>query len=79
MLPVISIVVLHPRKDEPHSGYTHRMPAFDNESLSDVTLAILAGGAGSRMGMPKGQLILNGRPILEYLLDHLDWPGAPCW
>jgi molybdopterin-guanine dinucleotide biosynthesis protein A len=42
---------------------------------SSATLAILAGGAGSRMGTPKGQLLLNGRPILHALLDRLDWPG----
>jgi molybdopterin-guanine dinucleotide biosynthesis protein A len=43
--------------------------------LSDVTLAILAGGAGSRMGKAKGSLVINGRPILEHLLAHIDWPG----
>lgn len=58
---------------------------FDEQPAVDrVTLAILAGGAGSRMGTPKGHLRLGGRPILEHLLDRLDWPGptllitAPC-
>ncbi len=27
------------------------------------------------MGAPKGVLALDGRPILERLLDRLDWPG----
>jgi len=47
-------------------------------SLSDVTLAILAGGAGSRMGQPKGLLRIQGRPILEYLIEQFHWPG-PSW
>lgn len=38
-------------------------------------LAVLAGGEGSRMGMPKGLLRLGNQPILEYLLDRLSWPG----
>ncbi|HWE02572.1 MAG TPA: molybdenum cofactor guanylyltransferase [Tepidisphaeraceae bacterium] len=41
----------------------------------DATLAILAGGAGTRMGGPKGRLTLAGQPILEYLLDRLVWAG----
>jgi molybdopterin-guanine dinucleotide biosynthesis protein len=40
-----------------------------------TTLAILAGGAGSRMGKPKSLLTVNARPILEYLLKRIDWPG----
>jgi len=44
----------------------------------DVTLAILAGGEGSRMGRPKGLLTLGGRPILQYLLDRFNWPGPTC-
>ena len=27
------------------------------------------------MGMPKGQLRIGNQPILEYLLDQLNWPG----
>lgn len=41
----------------------------------DVTLAILAGGESSRMGMPKSHLQLDGRPILTYLLDAIAWTG----
>jgi molybdenum cofactor guanylyltransferase len=40
-----------------------------------TTLAVLAGGEGRRMGGPKGALALDGRPILERLLDRLAWPG----
>lgn len=43
--------------------------------LANVTLAVLAGGQGSRMGRPKGLLSVGGQPILGYLLDHLAWPG----
>jgi molybdenum cofactor guanylyltransferase len=39
------------------------------------TLAILAGGEGARMGMPKSLLRINDTPILEYLLQRLNWPG----
>jgi len=40
-----------------------------------VTLAILAGGAGSRMGLPKSHLEIHGQPILQYLLNQFRWPG----
>jgi molybdopterin-guanine dinucleotide biosynthesis protein A len=43
--------------------------------LRNVTLAILAGGAGTRMGFPKAWLQLLGRPILQYLHESLLWPG----
>ena len=42
---------------------------------ANVTLAILAGGEGSRMGIAKGRIELDGRPILEFLLDQLSWNG----
>jgi molybdopterin-guanine dinucleotide biosynthesis protein A len=41
----------------------------------DVTLAILAGGEGTRMGRPKGDLEINGKPILRYLLRRFGWRG----
>src|SRR5688572_6459509 len=44
-------------------------------AVEDITLAVLAGGAGSRMGRPKGTLEINGRPILAHLLDRIAWPG----
>jgi molybdopterin-guanine dinucleotide biosynthesis protein A len=40
-----------------------------------AALAILAGGEGSRMGIPKGELVINGGPILQYLLDRFAWDG----
>lgn len=43
--------------------------------MPDVTLAILAGGAGTRMGGPKSQLDIAGKPILDLLLDRIDWRG----
>jgi molybdopterin-guanine dinucleotide biosynthesis protein A len=44
--------------------------------MTQTTLAILAGGEGSRMGRPKGELRLgDGRPIVEFLLDRLAWRG----
>lgn len=46
--------------------------------MNDIPLAILAGGEGSRMGMPKALLRIQNRPILDYLLDRLAWPG-PRW
>jgi molybdopterin-guanine dinucleotide biosynthesis protein A len=45
------------------------------EGLGGVTLAILAGGEGSRMGRPKGLLEINGVPILTWILGQLRWPG----
>jgi molybdopterin-guanine dinucleotide biosynthesis protein A len=39
------------------------------------TLAILAGGAGSRMGQPKANLRIHDQPILKYLLDRFQWKG----
>jgi molybdopterin-guanine dinucleotide biosynthesis protein A len=36
---------------------------------------MLAGGAGSRMGGPKADLVIQGKPILRYLLDRFGWPG----
>jgi molybdenum cofactor guanylyltransferase len=43
--------------------------------MSGATLAVLAGGEGSRMGGPKGLLRVRGRPVLAYLLDRFEWPG----
>jgi molybdopterin-guanine dinucleotide biosynthesis protein A len=42
---------------------------------SNVTLAVLAGGRGERMGGPKSGLVIGRRPILEYLLDRFGWEG----
>ncbi|MGH7179565.1 MAG: molybdenum cofactor guanylyltransferase [Tepidisphaeraceae bacterium] len=42
---------------------------------SDVTLAVLAGGKGRRMGLPKARLQIHGVPILKRLLDQCQWHG----
>lgn len=43
--------------------------------LSQTTLAVIAGGKGERMGLPKSHLRVNKRPILEWLLRSMQWPG----
>lgn len=48
---------------------------MSSPDCTNITLAILAGGAGSRMGLPKSQLQVHHQPILAYLLEHLQWPG----
>jgi molybdopterin-guanine dinucleotide biosynthesis protein A len=40
-----------------------------------VTLAMLAGGRGTRMGGPKGALSLAGEPILAHLMRRIAWRG----
>jgi molybdenum cofactor guanylyltransferase len=45
------------------------------DAKTDATLCILAGGESRRMGQPKADLRVRGRPILAYLLDRFDWPG----
>jgi molybdopterin-guanine dinucleotide biosynthesis protein A len=41
----------------------------------NTTLAILAGGEGSRMGRPKSLLTLGGKPILSHILGEARWNG----
>jgi molybdopterin-guanine dinucleotide biosynthesis protein A len=43
--------------------------------MNDVTLAVLAGGEGSRMGAPKASLRVRGQAILQFLLERWNWPG----
>lgn len=43
--------------------------------MRDVTLTILAGGQSSRMGAPKAEIELGGKPILQHLLDRWNWTG----
>ena len=40
-----------------------------------LTLAILAGGEGARMGRAKSLLRVNDSPVLDYLLDRFHWTG----
>ena len=42
---------------------------------STATLAVLAGGLGSRMGMPKSNLEVRGKPILQHLCEQWRWSG----
>jgi molybdopterin-guanine dinucleotide biosynthesis protein A len=44
-------------------------------NAAGVTLALLAGGRGARMGGPKSGLAIRGMPILRYLADRWRWPG----
>src|SRR3954453_11465685 len=41
----------------------------------DVTLCILAGGEGRRMGRPKAELLIHGKQILQHLLEQMAWDG----
>jgi molybdopterin-guanine dinucleotide biosynthesis protein A len=43
--------------------------------LSRVTLAVLAGGMGVRMGGAKSGLRIGGVAILRYLFQRVDWAG----
>lgn len=43
--------------------------------LSETTLAVIAGGKGERMGLPKSHLMVEKQPILEWLLQSMQWPG----
>lgn len=58
--------------NNPAGTDSQRNPAL---SLGDITLAVLAGGQGSRMGQPKGLLQVRGQPILHHLLRRWNWPG----
>jgi molybdenum cofactor guanylyltransferase len=44
--------------------------------FSQITLAVIAGGTGERMGMPKSWLSIRREPILQYLLRRMKWSGA---
>ncbi len=54
---------------------TRSMQDPPNDNPSRTTLALLAGGAGTRMGLPKSRLTLAGLPILQYLHTRFNWPG----
>src|ERR1700683_4397894 len=43
--------------------------------LSQITLAVIAGGKGERMGLPKSHLKYKEQPILKWLLRQIQWPG----
>ncbi len=62
-------------RSQKHGEQARRLNEEAVIDLHDTTLAILAGGEGSRMGKPKGELLVGGKPILHYLLERLSWPG----
>lgn len=43
--------------------------------LSLVTLAVLAGGRGDRMGLPKSWIQFGRKPVLAWLLERMQWTG----
>lgn len=45
------------------------------QTSSDATLAILAGGQSKRMGQPKAELKIATKPMLTYLLERFSWNG----
>jgi molybdopterin-guanine dinucleotide biosynthesis protein A len=51
------------------------MNTDEANTRGDVTLAVLAGGAGARMGRPKSLLTIGGRPILTVLIENYRWTG----
>jgi molybdenum cofactor guanylyltransferase len=54
---------------------SHAPPIQSADNPVSATLAILAGGEGSRMGRPKADLRVNGVPLLEYLHRRIAWLG----
>jgi molybdopterin-guanine dinucleotide biosynthesis protein A len=38
--------------------------------IQDIEIAILAGGKSSRMGEDKGLVAINGKPMVEYVIDQ---------
>ncbi len=39
---------------------------------SKIIAAVLAGGKSSRMGQDKGLMLLNGKPMIQYVLDAIN-------
>ncbi len=42
-----------------------------NKLINHINAYILAGGNSSRMGTDKGMMLLNGKPIVQYVLEQL--------
>lgn len=47
------------------------------ETRQAVTLVVLAGGEGRRMGRAKAEMVLAGEPALARLLRRLAWAAGP--
>jgi molybdopterin-guanine dinucleotide biosynthesis protein A len=45
--------------------------------MENVTGIILAGGKSSRMGSDKGLMIVNGKPMVEYIIEELQSLDIP--
>jgi molybdenum cofactor guanylyltransferase len=43
--------------------------------VRETTLAILAGGESSRMGISKAAMEIDRKPVLSWLLDQIKWTG----
>jgi hypothetical protein len=80
----MKLKVREPRLIRPGSAAAERIPFMSvcptrsssrGRAQSAVTLAIVAGGAGRAWGCPKAEIRIEGRPILEHLLDAIRWPG----
>jgi molybdopterin-guanine dinucleotide biosynthesis protein A len=39
--------------------------------MHDVSIAVLAGGKSRRMGQNKSFILLNGKPMIDHILDQL--------
>jgi molybdopterin-guanine dinucleotide biosynthesis protein A len=42
-----------------------------------ISIFILAGGKSARMGTDKGLILLNGKPMISYLIETLEGLGLP--
>lgn len=42
-----------------------------------ISIFILAGGKSTRMGANKGMVLLNGKPLIFYLIDTIEGLGLP--
>ena len=51
------------------------MEMHQGRHQTDITLAVIAGGQGRRMGGPKVLLRVGDQSILAWLLGKLNWPG----
>lgn len=50
-------------------------PDASDVHFKKVTLAILTGGAGRRMGMPKAWMEIGGKAVLRCIHEAMRWPG----